>query len=151
MASKPYYLRQLDISATMKNFRENVPKFWESKELMQSLEDGSFLATGPLFFVRVSIIPRFQFTFPGYSDLACTLLDYFPNTCALTWHQNPCFSLARMHHSSFQPDRHPSLGMPSRSTSLFGDAFIGLSKEWKTSWLWVSSHQAPSAHLLLHW
>ncbi|XP_043706964.1 uncharacterized protein LOC122656488 [Telopea speciosissima] len=51
VATKPHYFLDLDIQRTVENFLENVPEFWSSDELAESLEDGEILHIDTNFFV----------------------------------------------------------------------------------------------------
>ncbi|KAJ4968893.1 hypothetical protein NE237_015594 [Protea cynaroides] len=51
VATKPHYFLDLDIQRTVENFLENVPEFWSSDELAESLKDGEILHIDTNFFV----------------------------------------------------------------------------------------------------
>ncbi|XP_042517419.1 uncharacterized protein LOC122091499 [Macadamia integrifolia] len=51
VATKPHYFLDLDIQRTVENFLENVPEFWSSDELAESLKDGEILHIDTSFFV----------------------------------------------------------------------------------------------------
>ena len=53
VAAKPYLFVELDVCATVCNLRNRSPGFWESEELISSLESGDFLAMDAAFFVKV--------------------------------------------------------------------------------------------------
>ena len=50
VAAKPYYFCELDVKATVENFLDDVPLFWKSDELWESLEGGTFLSLDSRFF-----------------------------------------------------------------------------------------------------
>jgi hypothetical protein len=52
VASKPHYFSELNVGETIENFLENVPSFWQSEELRDSLEDGQFIALEVDYFVQ---------------------------------------------------------------------------------------------------
>ncbi|XP_077225120.1 uncharacterized protein LOC143858370 [Tasmannia lanceolata] len=51
VATKPHYFLDLDVLSTVENFLENVPNFWSSDELAESLKDGEILLIDTKFFV----------------------------------------------------------------------------------------------------
>lgn len=51
VATKPHYFFDLDVVRTVENFLENVPEFWSSDELADSVEFGDILAVDTKFFV----------------------------------------------------------------------------------------------------
>ncbi|KAF8402397.1 hypothetical protein HHK36_013352 [Tetracentron sinense] len=51
VATKPHYFLDLDIQRTVENFLENVPEFWSSYELAESLKDGEIFINDTKFFV----------------------------------------------------------------------------------------------------
>lgn len=52
VATKPHYFLDLDVQATVENFLENVPEFWLSNELSESLKDGEILFVDRKYFVE---------------------------------------------------------------------------------------------------
>ncbi|BBG96689.1 hypothetical protein Prudu_005561 [Prunus dulcis] len=52
VATKPHYFLDLDVQETVENFLENVPEFWLSNELSESLKDGEILFVDRKFFVE---------------------------------------------------------------------------------------------------
>ncbi|XP_058094320.1 uncharacterized protein LOC131240213 isoform X2 [Magnolia sinica] len=51
VATKPHYFLDLDVLRTVENFLENVPDFWSSDELAESLKDGEILNIDERFFI----------------------------------------------------------------------------------------------------
>ncbi|OVA05163.1 hypothetical protein BVC80_8895g31 [Macleaya cordata] len=51
VATKPHYFLDLDVHRTVENFLENVPEFWSSDELANSIKDGEILLIDTKFFV----------------------------------------------------------------------------------------------------
>ncbi|KAF5184337.1 hypothetical protein FRX31_026075 [Thalictrum thalictroides] len=51
VATKPHYFLDLDVQRTMENFIENVPEFWSSDELMESVKDGEIFLMDSKFFI----------------------------------------------------------------------------------------------------
>ncbi|XP_057419637.1 uncharacterized protein LOC130713839 isoform X2 [Lotus japonicus] len=52
VATKPHYFLDLDIQRTVENFLENVPLFWSSSEVAESVKDGDIFQIDRSFFVR---------------------------------------------------------------------------------------------------
>ncbi|KAJ7566970.1 hypothetical protein O6H91_02G126200 [Diphasiastrum complanatum] len=50
VASKPHYFLELDVLQSVQNFLKNVPSFWSSEELWDSLKDGEFIFLDKEFF-----------------------------------------------------------------------------------------------------
>ncbi|CAN6448851.1 unnamed protein product [Victoria cruziana] len=75
VATKPHYFLDLDVLGTVENFLENVPDFWVSKELAESLKDGEIFRMDMTFFTD-------QFTYLMYEENAAdvwVLIDEFLN------------------------------------------------------------------------
>ncbi|XP_010242702.1 PREDICTED: uncharacterized protein LOC104586985 isoform X2 [Nelumbo nucifera] len=51
VATKPHYFLDLDVQRTVENFLENVPEFWSSNELAESLKGGEIFLIDTKFFV----------------------------------------------------------------------------------------------------
>lgn len=51
VATKPHYFLDLDVRRTVENFLDNVPEFWSSDELSDSLRDGEILSVDREFFL----------------------------------------------------------------------------------------------------
>lgn len=52
VATKPHYFLDLDIHRTVENFLENVPEFWSSNEVAESVKDGDIFPIDRSFFLR---------------------------------------------------------------------------------------------------
>jgi hypothetical protein len=52
VAAKPHYFLELDVLESVNNFLEQVPGFWRSEELKDSLKDGEFLSLNYTFFTQ---------------------------------------------------------------------------------------------------
>jgi hypothetical protein len=52
VAAKPHYFLELDVLESVNNFLEQVPGFWRSEELKDSLKDGEFLSLNFTFFTQ---------------------------------------------------------------------------------------------------
>ncbi|RHN41760.1 hypothetical protein MtrunA17_Chr8g0369471 [Medicago truncatula] len=52
VATKPHYFLDLDIQRTVENFLDNVPEFWSSVEVSESVKDGDIFLIDRVFFVR---------------------------------------------------------------------------------------------------
>lgn len=51
VATKPHYFLDLDIQRTVENFLDNVPEFWSSIEVAESVQDGDIFLIDRQFFV----------------------------------------------------------------------------------------------------
>jgi hypothetical protein len=52
VATKPHYFLDLDVQRTVENFLDNVPEFWSSNEVSESVKDGDIFLIDRPFFVR---------------------------------------------------------------------------------------------------
>ncbi|ERN20274.1 uncharacterized protein LOC18448684 [Amborella trichopoda] len=52
VATKPHYFLDLDVLQTIENFLENVPDFWSSEELAESVKGGEILLIDSKFFIE---------------------------------------------------------------------------------------------------
>ncbi|CAJ2636049.1 unnamed protein product [Trifolium pratense] len=52
VATKPHYFLDLDVQRTVENFLDNVPEFWSSSEVSESVKDGDIFLIDRPFFVR---------------------------------------------------------------------------------------------------
>ncbi|KAF6164653.1 hypothetical protein GIB67_032881 [Kingdonia uniflora] len=60
VATKPLYFLDLDVQRTVENFLENVPEFWSSNELADSVKDGEIFLTDTEFFIDCFIDLMFE-------------------------------------------------------------------------------------------
>ncbi|KAF3789954.1 hypothetical protein EJ110_NYTH05518 [Nymphaea thermarum] len=75
VATKPHYFLDLDVLRTVENFLENVPDFWVSNELAETLKDGEIFRIDMKFFTD-------QFTHLMYEENAADVwafIDEFLN------------------------------------------------------------------------
>ncbi len=56
VAQKTHYFCELNVPATMDNFLEQCPQFWESAELRESLAEGHVLGMAPGFWAQVRFV-----------------------------------------------------------------------------------------------
>ncbi|KAJ4849357.1 hypothetical protein Tsubulata_034265 [Turnera subulata] len=60
VATKPHYFLDLDVLRTVENFIDNVPEFWSSVELAESLKDGEIFSIDMKFFVEFFVVLMYK-------------------------------------------------------------------------------------------